>query len=185
MINSIKIGNQEINFRLRQAGLVRNLRLSVHPSKGLSVSAPRWVSKKTIINFLLDKQEWILKNLEIQKQKQVSAGTSGTHKDFLLNKSKALHLVRDKIAKLNAVYGFKHGKVSIKNMTSRWGSCSKKGNLNFNYKMVYLADELAEYIVAHELSHLSQMNHGRNFWKLVASTIPNWQILRKQLKSIN
>lgn len=107
-----------------------------------------------------------------------------SYKDFLLNKSLALKLVRHKIAKFNAIYGFKYNKITIRRVSSRWGSCSAKGNLNFNYKIVYLKDDLADYIVAHELCHLQEMNHGAGFWKLVAKTMPNWRFLRKQLKQI-
>ncbi len=177
--------DQKIDYIFKRLRRSRSLRISIKRDGQIPVTAPFFVSAKQAEKFLLHNGAWVLDKLKQHKEKADKSIFPSGRKDFLLNKSKALHLVRDKIAKLNTVYGFKHGKVSIKNMTSRWGSCSKKGNLNFNYKMVYLSDELAEYIVAHELSHLSQMNHGRNFWKLVARTIPNWQILRKQLKSIN
>jgi predicted metal-dependent hydrolase len=66
---------------------------------------------------------------------------------------------------------------------SRWGSCSRKGNLNFNYKLIQLPQELADYIVVHELCHLKQFNHSHAFWNLIAETIPNHIELRKILKN--
>ncbi len=181
----IVIDNYKIDYTFKRLRRSRSLRISVRRDGKVAVTAPLFVSAKQAEKFLSHNANWVLEKLRQHADKAEKSIFPSGNKDFLLNKSKALHLVRDKIAELNAVYGFKHGKVSIKNMSSRWGSCSKQGNLNFNYKMIYLSNELAEYIVAHELSHLSQMNHGRNFWKLVARTIPHWQILRKQLKNIN
>lgn len=181
----IVINNHKIDYTFKRLRRSRSLRISVRRDGKVTVTAPLFVLAKQAEKFLLHNAVWVLEKLKQHTEKAQKSIFPFGNKDFLLNKSKALHLVRDKIAKLNMVYDFKYGKVSIKNMSSRWGSCSKQGNLNFNYKMVYLSDDLAEYIVAHELCHLSQMNHGKNFWKLVARTIPNWQILRRQLKNIN
>lgn len=181
----IVINNHKIDYTFKRLRRSRSLRISVRRDGKVTVTTPLFVSAKQAEKFLVHNANWVLEKLKQHTDNAQKSIFPSGNKDFLINKSKALHLVRDKIAKLNMTYGFKYGKVSIKNMSSRWGSCSKQGNLNFNYKMVYLSDELSEYIVAHELSHLSEMNHGRNFWKLVAHTIPRWQILRKQLKNIN
>ena len=181
----VVIGDQKIDYIFKRLRRSRSLRISVKKGGQVTVSAPFFVLAKQAEKFLIQNGNWLLEKLKFQKEKAANSIFPFGHKDFVINKSKALHLVRDKITKLNAVYGYKHGKVTIKNMSSRWGSCSKSGNLNFNYKMVYLSDEQVEYVVAHELSHLKEMNHGRNFWKLVALTVPHWQTIRKQIKSIN
>lgn len=179
------IDNQKIDYTFKRLCRSRTLRISIRRDGKVSVTAPFFVSSKQGEKFLIQNGNWVKEKLKQHKENSAKSIFPSGNKDFLINKSRALHLVRDKIAKLNAIYGFKYAKVSIKKMSTRWGSCSKQGNLNFNYKMIYLSDDLAEYIVAHELCHLSQMNHGRNFWKLVAHTISNWQILRRQLKNIN
>jgi predicted metal-dependent hydrolase len=74
-------------------------------------------------------------------------------------------------------------KVFIKNIKTRWGSCSSKKNLNFSYKIVFLENEVQDYLIVHELCHLQEMNHGENFWNLVETAIPNWKILRNKLKN--
>mgnify|MGYP001607235311 CR=1 FL=1 len=84
----------------------------------------------------------------------------------------------------NKLYQFKIGRVSIKNHKSRWGSCSKKGNLNFNYKLALLPQELADYVIVHELCHLGEFNHSPKFWKLVARAIPNYKALKKKFKGL-
>ena len=67
---------------------------------------------------------------------------------------------------------------------TRWGSCSKKGTLNFNYKIALLSPELRDYIIVHELCHLGEFNHSSKFWLLVEKTVPNYKTLRKQIKQI-
>ena len=103
-------------------------------------------------------------------------------KEYLACKESARQLVLERIKHYNAFYQFKVGRISIKNQKSRWGSCSKKGNLNFNYKIIFLPKEVADYIVVHELCHLGQFNHSPAFWQLVAQTLPQYQELKKKLK---
>jgi len=72
--------------------------------------------------------------------------------------------------------------VRFKNQKTRWGSCSQKGNLNFNWKLVMAPMHIVDYLVVHELCHLRQMNHSKEFWKLVGSQIPDYKKRRKWLK---
>ena len=72
--------------------------------------------------------------------------------------------------------------IRIKDQKTRWGSCSSKRNLNFNYRIVMAPDEVLDYIVVHELSHIKFMNHSKEFWKEVARILPNYQNLRLWLR---
>jgi predicted metal-dependent hydrolase len=89
-----------------------------------------------------------------------------------------------KIIYFNSFYNFKYNKIFIKNHQRRWGSCSSKRNLNFNYKIIFLPERLQNYLIVHELCHLKEMNHSKGFWALVAKTIPDYEKLNKQLKKI-
>ena len=91
-------------------------------------------------------------------------------------------LVRERLAFFNSHYNFKFGKIAIRNQKSRWGSCSKRGNLNFNYKVALIKPQLADYIIVHELCHVAEFNHAKSFWDLVFETIPDWHTLRRELK---
>ncbi|MBU0727650.1 M48 family metallopeptidase, partial [Patescibacteria group bacterium] len=65
---------------------------------------------------------------------------------------------------------------------SRWGSCSDRKNLNFNWKLIMAPIEIIDYVVVHEMCHLKQMNHSSKFWNLVAEKMPDYKELRKWLK---
>lgn len=105
-------------------------------------------------------------------------------KDYLINKSPAYELAIKRLEYFNQFYGFTYRRVTIKNTVSRWGSCSKQGNLNFNYRIATLPSDISDYIIVHELCHLGEFNHSKNFWNLVEKTIPNYQELRNRLKKI-
>lgn len=89
--------------------------------------------------------------------------------------------VAERLVRLNREYGYKIGKVAIRKQKSRWGSCSQKGNLNFNVRIVFLPDHLRDYVIVHELCHLGEFNHSKVFWDLVARTVPDWKTRRKEL----
>ena len=105
-----------------------------------------------------------------------------SHKDYLDNKDKALAFVKDRVNFYNQKLGFSFNKISIKNQKSRWGSCSSKKNLSLNYKILFLNKEQQDYIIVHELCHLKEFNHSKNFWSLVEKIIPNYLAIKKSLR---
>ena len=76
-----------------------------------------------------------------------------------------------------------YGKVSIRNLKSRWGSCSKNGNLSFNLLLSMLPVDVIDYIIVHELMHLVEFNHSKRFWSLVESADPQYSEHRKWLRT--
>ncbi|MBI2053729.1 MAG: M48 family metallopeptidase [Candidatus Staskawiczbacteria bacterium] len=94
----------------------------------------------------------------------------------------AKRFVENRLKHFNSFYGFKINRVVIKNQSARWGSCSEKGNLNFSYKIIYLRPALADYLIAHELCHLKELNHSKRFWDLVKKTIPDCVEINKELR---
>ena len=83
------------------------------------------------------------------------------------------------VLKLNA------SAVVTNNNKTRWGSCSRKGELAVNWRAVMLKPELLDYIIVHEFCHLLEFNHTKNFWAVVQTILPNWKTLRIQLKHMN
>ena len=112
---------------------------------------------------------------KIRKPKKISP-------NYLKYKKEAEALVKDRLEYFNKFYNYKWGRVTIRNQKTRWGSCSKKGNLNFNYKIALLDKNQADYIIVHELCHLKEFNHSQRFWDLVAIVIPDYKEVRSSLR---
>lgn len=113
--------------------------------------------------------------------------SKSSRKNYLEHKEQARNLVTERLEHFKKIYVassfvFKVGRVSIRNQKTRWGSCSKKGNLNFNYRIALLPEALADYIIVHELCHIGEFNHSRDFWNLVSVACPNYIEIRKELK---
>lgn len=87
----------------------------------------------------------------------------------------------ERLAACNAAYGFAYGRVSIKEQKSRWGSCSRRGNLNFNWRLLLAPLPVLDYVVVHELCHLKELNHSERFWRLVARGCPDYRTHRRWL----
>jgi predicted metal-dependent hydrolase len=92
--------------------------------------------------------------------------------------------VHAKLDHWNQLYNFTYNRVTIRNTRSRWGSCSSKKNLNFNYRILFLPPELQDYLIVHELCHLQEMNHAPQFWSLVAQQVPDYQLRMQQLRAL-
>lgn len=107
----------------------------------------------------------------------------GTRAAYKKHKEIARELVHRKLSEHNVHYALSFGKIAIRNQRTRWGSCSKKGNLNFHYRIIELPEHLTDYIIVHELCHLAEFNHSKKFWTLVAKTIPDWKVRRTALKN--
>jgi len=104
---------------------------------------------------------------------------------YLEYRERARVLVHRRLEYFAGQYGFEFGRVAIRNQKSRWGSCSRAGNLNFNYKIVHLPEELVDYIVVHELCHLREHNHGPQFWKLVEAILPDYKERKAALHNVS
>jgi predicted metal-dependent hydrolase len=94
----------------------------------------------------------------------------------------AKELIAERLELFSKKIGVKVNAVRFKNQKTRWGSCSQKGNLNFNWKLVMAPTFIVDYVVVHELCHLKQMNHSPEFWQLVGNQISDYKKMRKWLK---
>lgn len=109
---------------------------------------------------------------------------SSVTKHYLEHKEQARTLVLARLAYWNQHYNYSYNRVAIRNTRSRWGSCSELGNLNFSYRILFLPQEITDYIVVHELCHLKELNHSRAFWELVEETHPHHLELRSALRAL-
>ena len=100
---------------------------------------------------------------------------------YVKHKEAARALVHARLAHWASIYNLTYKRVAIRNTRSRWGSCSKAGNLNFSYKLILLPLHLADYVIVHELCHLVEFNHSPRFWALVARTLPDYKARKSEI----
>ncbi len=166
------------------------LRITIDRQGQIKLTKPRHITLEQAERFLLSKSDWIKHTLEKIKSVQLENPTKSqpiklTRRDYLLHKNVALNLASIKLAKYNQHYNLSYKNISIKNTKTRWGSASRRGNLNFNYKIALIPEHLADYIIVHELCHLGQFNHSYKFWDLVGETIPDYKDRVRELKKIH
>lgn len=157
------------------------MRLAVKRDLSVWVTLPWHTPKKEAALFVKEKSTWILKKIDYFKKTR-SFIKEPNKKDFLENKEKAGRIVEKKIRFFNSFYGFPVNKFRIRNPFSIWASCSENGNLNFSYRIVFLPEELQNYIIVHELCHLEEFNHSDSFWKLMSKTIPDYKKRREAIR---
>lgn len=176
---SIRCGAREVSYTLKRYSRQRCIRLIAHQDGTLVVTAPRWVRVREIERFVEDRKMWIEKHVIGKVRTEYSNAQKRLYKKL------ARQRVTDMLDRVNGYYEFLWGRVSVRESRSQWGSCSSKKNLSFSWRVALLKDDLLEYIVAHELCHLKEMNHSPAFWELVSHSVPDYRERRKSLKDIS
>ncbi|MEA1992789.1 MAG: M48 family metallopeptidase, partial [Euryarchaeota archaeon] len=97
-------------------------------------------------------------------------------------RSHAKKKILERVEKYQSKIGVTPAKVRVKKQRKRWGSCSTRGNLNFNWRIIMAPMSLVDYVVVHELVHLTHPNHSREFWGMVASVLPDYDERRERLR---
>ncbi len=179
----IEIRNKKINYILRTSKRAKRMRLSIYCDGSLVATRPRGLSENSVERFIIQKAGWILSKLEHFKKFKGNFFFKNDKAEYLKHKEKALGFIAGRIEHFNNFYNFQFNRINIRNQKTRWGSCSKKGNLNFNYKVALLPARIADYIIIHEVCHLKEFNHSKIFWNLVAEAAPDYKDIRKELRN--
>ncbi|MBU1088492.1 M48 family metallopeptidase [Patescibacteria group bacterium] len=182
MSEKINLHNRLVSYTTRRSKRAKRLRLAVYCDGNFIVTLPKGIKKSSAQNYIVNKSQWILNKLDFFKKISTSKAFKLTPDDYLKHKDKALRLVTKRIKHFNKQYGFRYKKITIRNQKTRWSSCSKKKNLNFNFKIAFLPEKLRDYIIVHELCHLRELNHSQKFWNLVAKVIPEYLEINKEVK---
>ena len=90
--------------------------------------------------------------------------------------------LKSRVAEFGEILGVRPNQLKLSNAKKRWGSCSERRSINLNWRLIMLEDHLIDYVVAHELAHLVELNHSDRFWRVVGSIIPDHKELRRQLR---
>ncbi|PIP33182.1 metal-dependent hydrolase [Candidatus Gottesmanbacteria bacterium CG11_big_fil_rev_8_21_14_0_20_37_11] len=183
MKRQINLHNRVVNYSVRRSNRAKRMRLAVYCDGNFIVTVPQTFSASLIDRYVIAKSQWVISKLDffegLNKKQKLTFGNDG----FELYKDKALEMVTERLAVLNQKhYRLKFNKIAIKSQKTRWGSCSKKRNLNFNYKVLFLPPKIRDYIMIHELCHIKEFNHSRRFWRLVAKSMPDHGKIIEELK---
>jgi len=183
MKRQINLHNRVIDYSVHRSKRAKRMRLAVYCDGNFVVTIPNAFPTTSIDSYLIEKSKWVVSKIDffekLSKRQKLTLGSDG----YTVYKAKAQEMVTQRLTELNNQhYGFKFNQVAIKNQKTRWGSCSKKRNLNFNYKILFLSPKIRDYIIIHELCHLKEFSHSNKYWRLVAKAIPDYNLIVEDLK---
>lgn len=167
----------------------RTIGITVKPDGSVIVRAPLSCSKKRAEAFVLEKMAWIERAQERMAARRAMAGAEPaapafTGAELAALKKQAKKVIPPMAAQIAAEIGVSYGTISIRAQKTRWGSCSSKGNLNFNCLLMLLPENVRRYVVVHELCHRKEMNHSQKFWREVERYQPGYKADRAELRRL-
>lgn len=158
----------------------KRVRIAVRPGGEVIATLPQGTNPSFLDRFIMSKAAWIAR--AVARMRKLKPPQVLPRTQYKARRKETAKFVKERIAVLNESYGFSYASITIRNQKSRWGSCSRQGNLSFNYRLAQLPRELADYVIVHELCHLKELNHSKRFWALVAQTVPSPKEVRKELR---
>ena len=163
----------------------RRRTLSMEIKQGrLIIRAPYLATDREIARFIQSHQSWIDSHLSTAQRRE--QGLKSVHRlteqELRDLAARALKVIPERVAHYAPLIGVTYGRITIRNQRTRWGSCSAKGNLNFNLLLLLAPSEVLDYVVVHELCHLLHMDHSAAFWREVARVLPDFRQREKWLK---
>lgn len=162
----------------------KTLAIQITPDAQVVVRAPYRMPDSVIREFIREKEGWIedhlAKMLQIKETRDQLPRLS--YEEIQKLADQALQIIPQRVAHFALLVGVTYGRITIRNQKTRWGSCSAKGNLNFNCLLMLTPPEVMDYVVVHELCHRKEMNHSPRFWAEVERILPDYKVRRKWLK---
>ena len=158
--------------------------ITVNSKAEVIIKAPYNTTNAEIQEILQKRAKWIKDHVDKVKKERERAKSIEPLSNEELSKlgDKAVEYIPKRVEYFAPKVGVQYGRITIRNQKSRWGSCSSKGNLNFNCMLMKTPEHIQDYVVVHELCHRREMNHSPRFWKLVGEVIPDYKQCRKWLK---
>jgi len=155
----------------------RTISIQLTPQGEILVRCPARMSIDDIDRFVQSKTDWIKTHLPKPSGLPVLS-----NEELRQLAAKAKAVLPQRAAYFARLVGVSYGHITIRAQHTRWGSCSSKGNLNFNCLLMLVPPEVADYVVVHELCHRKELNHSARFWAEVERVLPDYKVHRKWLK---
>ena len=179
-MHKIILNSQKINYQIKYSSRARSIKISINHSWELILTLPKpgffqsnESTLKKALEFLELKSDWILKHIwkKADEKERNPDLVDYSREHYLKYKEISRILCEEKCELWAWKMWVEYNRISIKSMKTKWGSCSSRKNLNFNYKILFLSEKDRNYLIVHELSHLVHMNHSSEFWDLVCETL--------------
>lgn len=163
----------------------KTMSLEITRDAKVVVRAPYQMPTAEIRKFVDGKKDWIAQKLQevMAHKEQREKQPELTQEQIKELSGKAAEILPGRAAYFAAMLGVDYGRITIRCQRTRWGSCSSKGNLNFNCLLMRMPPEIQDYVVVHELCHRKEMNHSAKFWSEVGKILPDYKERRRWLKS--
>ena len=176
------------DVRLIRSGR-KTMALEINKNLEILVRAPWLMPEYQVLSFLRDRSDWLEDKLLVQKKRRIEQERLRTVTPAPLTKAdiqnlaeQARQVLPERTSFFARLLGVTYGRITIRNQKTRWGSCSAKGNLNYNCLLMLTPPEIQDYVVVHELCHRLEMNHSPRFWNHVANILPDYKERRAWLK---
>ncbi|MCR4656849.1 MAG: M48 family metallopeptidase [Lachnospiraceae bacterium] len=160
----------------------KTISLQIKDQDTVIVKAPYRISQRYIKDFVASHEKWIKSRLKKMKELKESAGEPLSDEEITQLYKKAGEYIPARAAYYASEIGVTYGRITIRKQKTRWGSCSSKGNLNFNCLLMLTPPEAIDSVVVHELCHRKEMNHSEKFYDEVLKVFPDYFYWDRWLK---
>ena len=161
----------------------KSIVITVNSKAQVIIKAPYRITDEEIREVLQKRAKWIKDHVDKVNKERESADSLEpfTNEELSRLGDKAVEYIPKRVEFFASKVGVNYGRITIRNQKTRWGSCSGKGNLNFNCLLMLTPPEVIDYVIVHELCHRKEMNHSYRFWSEVERVLPDYKIRRKWL----
>ena len=162
----------------------RSKAIEIKPGGRIIVRVPNRATNMEIMRFVTEHEDWIVKHLaKLAAAEEAMPVKKLGREEIQKLADQALKVIPERVAFYAPLVGVSYGRITIRNQRTRWGSCSAKGNLNFNCLLMLTPPEVIDSVVVHELCHRLEMNHSKAFYDNVLRVFPEYRKWDKWLKT--
>ena len=154
----------------------KTIAIQIQPNGQVLVRCPKRMANADVEAFVNSKRSWIEMHLAKIEESEI---THYTEQDVVRFREQTRKAVTERVAHYAPIVGVSYNRITIRAQRTRWGSCSSKGNLNFNCLLALVPPEVLDYVVVHELCHRKELNHSARFWKEVERVLPDYRVQEK------
>lgn len=164
-----------------ERGNRKTLAITITQEGKLLVKAPFSMADKEIERFLKQKCYWIYKQAK-RAQEEASNKILRSEQEIKYLREQARKVLTEKTDYYKTLLGVDYQRIRIGDQKTRWGSCSSRGTISYNWHLILMPEQIMDYVVVHELCHLIEMNHSKKFWEKIEKLFPDYRNRRRWLK---